>query len=204
MSNVDRVEVLQHAERHGSAAAAQRYGISPATVRSWKHRAGDTATIAQPAEATEKQGLPGPQGWPVISIDVPIAGAEFQGQTFGPDGVARIPTVTVKAPRVLAGPGRSVQALGDGQHLRVPVADAGAIPDGAIVAVGTIAVRVMGRRSAAHDRNGQPLQLDADTRERLGRFVLLRIEPARHGEGQRRQTRPDSIPGLPTRQPGGF
>ncbi len=233
MSNVDRAQVLQHAEQHGSAAAAQRYGVSPATVRSWRHRAGATATPAEP-EATPAV-KPGPPDWPTVEIEAELldpAGHAFPEVTDPGTGISRAPQVTVRAPQVPAGVGRSIQTLGDGQFLRLPLGEAAELQDGQVIACGNLGFRIMGRRSASLDRNGGELTLDKTTREKLARLVLLRIEPARvrepadahrarmlahrqqaiadaarrvrQGEDQRRQTRPDSIPGLPTRQPGGF
>ncbi|MBJ7598465.1 hypothetical protein, partial [Candidatus Nephthysia bennettiae] len=170
-------------EQHGATAAGEKYGVSPGTIRSWRSRAGGaTATL----EADEPQDVPGPPRWSVVSVDVPIAGMEFVGQPFGPDGVARIPAVAVQARQMPAGEGRGVQALSDAQHARVPIADAERITDGDIIAAGSIGLRVVSRRSAASDRYGQPLQLETTTRERLAKYVLLQVVPARVRQGEDR------------------
>lgn len=36
--DVDREKVLAYAEQHGAQAAAEKYGVSAGTVRSWRHR----------------------------------------------------------------------------------------------------------------------------------------------------------------------
>lgn len=175
--DVDRGEIIEYARLHGAAAAGEKFGVSAGTVRSWKHRKGTDAT-AEPDAAPAVE--PGPPGWPVISVDVPRGPAgSFIGQPFGADGIAREPTASIRARQMQAGEGRTVVSLSDAQHLRVPVADAEAITDGDILAAGSIAVRVMGRRRADLDREGHALTVDAETRERLSRFVLLRVEPAR-------------------------
>ncbi|MGI8902731.1 MAG: helix-turn-helix domain-containing protein [Solirubrobacteraceae bacterium] len=178
MATVDRAEVLEFASEHSPAEAAERYGISAATVRSWRHRAaGATAVI----EADEQQDLPGPVAWPVVEVEVELAGMNsmMPGVTDPDTGISRPRTRAVRCPQMPAGQGRGVQGLTDGQHLRVPNVDAERIEDGDIIAAGSIGLRVMSRRSAAHDRYDNPLQLDSATRERLAKFVLLRIEPAR-------------------------
>lgn len=174
--DVDRGEILQFAGVHGAAAAGEKFGVSAGTVRSWRHRNATATPEPDAAPAVE----PGPPGWPVVAVDVPRGPAgSFTGQPFDADGIAREPTASIRARRMLAGEGRTAVGFSDGQHLQVPVADAEAIADGDILAVGSIAVRVMGRRRADRDREGHALALDAGTRERLSRFVLLRVEPAR-------------------------
>lgn len=170
MPGPDREEVLEHAGLHGAAAAAERYDISPGTIRSWKHRQGTDATAEPEVE-------PGPPEWPVVSIAVP-SGDPTQGVPFGSDGVARIPTTTVRARRMPAGDGRTIVSLTDATHLRVPVADAEQIRDGDIIAAGSIGLRIVSRRRADLDREGTPLTVDAQTRARLEKFMLLRVEPA--------------------------
>jgi len=178
MAAVDRAEVLEYASEHSPAEAAERYGISAATIRSWRHRAGATAVI----EADEPQDLPGPTDWPLVEVEAELlspGGHPYPSITDARTGVARPPQIIVKAPQMRAAPERSVQTLSDGQHLRLPLRDAAQLDDDQIVALGTLAFRIMGRRSASLDRYGQPLQLDAEARERLTKLMLLKIEPAR-------------------------
>ncbi|MGI8904240.1 MAG: hypothetical protein ACR2IP_11425 [Solirubrobacteraceae bacterium] len=79
-----RGEILAYAEQHGATAAGERYGVSPGTIRSWRHRA-TGATAAPEATAAVKPGdddyqvavVPG--GHPASVIREALSVAERRG-----------------------------------------------------------------------------------------------------------------------------
>lgn len=81
----DRAEVLRFAAQHSAAEAAERYGVSAGTIRSWRHRQGTDATAEAEAAPAVKPGDDGYQcapvrgGHPAHIILEALAIAEKQG-----------------------------------------------------------------------------------------------------------------------------
>ncbi len=66
MTGVDREQALEYADEHGTAAAAERFGVNPSTVRSWRARAGrkivdNRARDPEPELATAEESDTGEQ-----------------------------------------------------------------------------------------------------------------------------------------------
>ncbi len=85
MGDVDRAEVLAYAEQHSAAEAAEKFGLSAGTIRSWRHRQGTDATAEPDATPAVKPGdasyqvAPVRGGYPASLVLEALAVADKQG-----------------------------------------------------------------------------------------------------------------------------
>jgi colicin import membrane protein len=69
VSDVDRSEILAYAEQHGATAAGEHFKVSPATIRSWRHRAAQTESDPEPPASGVRSVAPGDDGWQCAKVE---------------------------------------------------------------------------------------------------------------------------------------